>query len=74
MKDWQPVDIIITIFATVISVVLLLIIIDATLNNDALSDASSKRISAITTSVVAIISMYIGAKIQEHKDNNDGRK
>ena len=34
----------------------------------ALTDASSKRVTALLTSIISIIAMYVGAQIQKNRD------
>ena len=71
MKHWKPIDIIVAILAISVVSVLVVAVYDSKINNDQLTDAGTKRITAIMTSVLSIVSMYVGAKIQERKDSNN---
>ena len=65
---WTPVDIIVIILTTVISIVLATSIVDVIINDTTMTDIRSKRITALLTSIIAIITLYVGAQIQKNKD------
>jgi hypothetical protein len=69
MKNWSPSDIIIVILASTISIVLLTIFIELAFTVEPVSDNVAKILGGLIGSIISIISMYIGAKIQKNKDN-----
>lgn len=71
MNKWKPVDFVIGIFAITVAIILLSVILDSMITETTLTEEGAERYTALLGSLVAIISMYVGAKIQENRDNND---
>jgi hypothetical protein len=67
MKNWSAVDIIILILVTIISLVLLLSVLLPFISGMPASDSTAKLIAGLIASIISIISMYVGAKIQKNK-------
>lgn len=68
MKAWRPIDFIISILTITICVILVLTIVDMMINMKTLTEAGSKMVTAIITSILSILSMYAGAMIQRNID------
>lgn len=66
MKNWQPHDIIILILTVTISILLMIVIIKPFITNNVMQPDSAKLLSAIITSIIAIISIYVGSKIKKY--------
>lgn len=76
MRNWHPVDYIIAALALVICVTMSGTIIEVMLDDDAMSELSERRaeiVSSFLASIINIMAMYVGAKIQGNvnKRNND---
>ena len=69
MKEWGPSDVIMLILASTVSIVLLSIFAELAFTGVPISDNAAKLVAGLVTSIISIISMYIGARIQKNKDN-----
>ena len=69
MKNWGPSDVIMLILASTVSLVLLIIFVISALTTEPMPEQSAKLVAGLIASIISIISMYIGAKIQKNKDN-----
>ena len=67
---WKAVDFIIAIFAITVSLVILSVLANVVVSQKGLSGERAENFNALLGSLVAIISMYVGAKIQENRDND----
>jgi hypothetical protein len=67
MKGWQPIDYMVGLLVIAMVVMLLMTVVHMLFGSDPADDASAKRVNVIINSVVAIISMYIGAQIQKNR-------
>ncbi len=67
MRHWNPVDIIIGIFAITIAIFLISAVYDVVFENTPLSETGAKRITAIVTSIVSIIALYVGSKLNNRE-------
>ena len=68
MKGWSPSDVIMLILASTVSIVLLSIFAELAFTGAPISDHGAKLVAGLVTSIISIISMYIGARIQKDKD------
>jgi hypothetical protein len=68
MKGWQPIDYMVGLLVVTLMVLLLMIMGEMVFDDRNIGDAGAKRINVIINSMVAIISMYVGAQIQKGKD------
>ncbi len=68
MKDWRPVDFVIGVFTITVSVILISIILDAVVTNTTMNDEGAEGYTAVLGSLIAIISMYVGATIQNNRN------
>jgi len=68
---WEPVDIVILILVSAISGAMIMVPIGQLVLGESLSDQRSKTVSHIVGAVVGVISVYVGAKIQKHRDDKD---
>jgi hypothetical protein len=64
---WQPIDYIVGILVVTLMVLLLGIMGEVIFDDRAMSETAAKRVNVIINSMVAIISMYVGAQIQKGK-------
>jgi hypothetical protein len=66
-SDWKPVDWIACCFTVVLGVILVIGTVSILVNgND--NDEKIKVMAGIISSVVSIVSMYVGASIQKRRD------
>jgi len=63
VKDWKPVDTIVAGLAIGVMVVLILPLINIFIKGNELSDAKTKILIGLVSSIVSIISLYVGSKI-----------
>lgn len=70
MGKWQPVDIAVICFVVVISIAITASVIGITIFGNELTEGRQKLIEATISGLMAIISMYVGAKIQKHRDKD----
>lgn len=68
MKNWSPSDIIMLILASTIAIILLLIFAKNATSDVPMTDNGAKLVAGLIASIISIISMYIGAKIQKNKN------
>jgi hypothetical protein len=68
MNEWKPIDFIVGLLAITIAMVLVSAMVDVLINEDAMTEGGSKRVTNIVTAMLSIISMYVGAQIQKNKD------
>ena len=68
MKNWNSVDYVVLILTTIISLVLVITMIKPFVTGIAITDANAKLVAGLIASIISIISMYVGAKIQQNKD------
>ena len=69
---WKPVDYMALILTSVISICVLVVVIMGAFQEGEMSETKMKIVGGITTSIIAIIAIYIGAKIRESgKTDND---
>ncbi len=73
MRNWKPVDFIIAMFAISVAIILLVIILNVLYSGIALSDDAGDRITVIVSSILSIVSLYVGAKINENRNNKNKR-
>ena len=64
MKKWEPVDYIVAGLAVAIILILTLPPIFAALFGLPVTEGKAKIIAGVTTSVVAIVSLYVGNKLK----------
>jgi len=69
MENWSPSDIIMLILSATISIILITIFVELAFTDIPMSDTGAKIVGGLIASIISIISMYIGAKIQKNKDN-----
>ena len=68
MKNWNSVDVVVLILTIIISLVLIITLIRPFVTGVAITDGNSKLVAGLIASIISIISMYVGAKIQQNKD------
>ena len=64
MMTWKPVDLIVLILAASVSLILLGIVYRAIFDKIVLDEARAKLMAGMIGSLLAIISMYVGAKLK----------
>ena len=69
MKNWSPSDIIMLILSSTVSIILITIFVEAAMTSVPMTDHSAKLVAGLIASIISMISMYIGARIQKNKDN-----
>lgn len=67
MKEWRPVDILVMFLSLTVGILLLSSVAQITITGGALSETKAKTIAGVVSSVVAIISIYVGSKIKNDK-------
>lgn len=61
----DPVDKIVIILTTTIALILLIVIVGATIRGEPLTDTGSKIIGNMSLAMIAIISLYVGSKLNK---------
>ena len=69
MKNWSPSDIVMLVLSSTVAIVLISIFIETAFRNEPMSENNAELVAGLIASIISIISMYIGAKIQKNKDN-----
>lgn len=64
----KAVDVAIIILTITISIVLLSSVLRPYFTGESMKESSAKLIATIISSIISIISMYVGAKIQKNRD------
>jgi formate-dependent nitrite reductase membrane component NrfD len=72
-KGWRPVDWIVVGIAAAICVMLLVIVVGVWATDRTLAQSAQEMIGAVVTAMVAIISIYVGACLRRH-DDDDSKK
>ena len=67
MKNWRPADIIMLILSITLSIILITIFVELAFSKEPLGDSQSKIVAGLIASIISIISMYIGGKINGRK-------
>ena len=70
MRGWKPVDIIVVMLSAVIAIVVASSVLAVVLNGKAIAPEKAKMLNALISSIVSIITLYVGAMIQRHKDKD----
>jgi hypothetical protein len=68
MKGWQPIDYMVGLLVVTLMIMLLFIMGEVVFDDRDMTETGAKRVNVIINSMVAIISMYVGAQIQKGKD------
>ena len=68
MNNWKPLDYMIGILVIAVVVILLMVMASVVFDDLVLTEKGATRVNAIINSIVAIISMYVGAMIQKGRD------
>ena len=69
--NWKPVDVIVLILAVMVGISLFATVIIPVMLGEPISDTRAKILSSIAGSVVAVISVYVGARIREGRKNGE---
>ena len=69
MSNWKPVDYVVATLVLTVSFTFMTIIAKGLMYKDAYTDAEGKMLVGIIVACLNIISMYVGAKLQEHRDS-----
>ena len=64
-NNWQPIDIILLIITLIVGFSICFSIIKPTFSNAMLTAESSKLVAGIISSLVSIISIYVGSKLKK---------
>ncbi len=67
----KPVDVIVGLLAFTISAIMLASIADVILTDTSMTDAQSERFTLIMGSLISIVSLYVGAKIQKRTEDEE---
>lgn len=73
-KRWNPLDMIVVIITIFVCVSVGLGVAHAMWRTTPMDDARAKLVTGVITSLVAIINMYVGAKLQQSKDREQIEK
>ena len=66
--NWQPIDIVAMLLTVTLCFILSLSAMSPLITGNPLSDTKAKMLVGLVSSVVSIVSMYIGATLQKRKD------
>ena len=67
--DWKPVDWIACCFTVVLGIILVVGSISVIVRGDESDEQKLKIMAGIISSVISIVSMYVGASIQKRRDS-----
>jgi putative flippase GtrA len=73
MKDWKPTDYIVSFLAFVIGVFALFSVMGVLFTGIPLTDSKAKLVASIVTSIISIVSMYIGSKLHDKKEKEENK-
>ena len=68
-SEWKPIDYIVGFIVLVVGIFLLLVIIGVAVTGNPLNDFKAKLVSSIVTSLISIISVYVGNRLSKSKDS-----
>ena len=69
MKLWKPIDIVIVVLTVTICSCLFAALAKPMITGVDLSEGGSELVATMMASVISIVSMYVGAKLQSIRDN-----
>lgn len=58
--NWQPIDIVILILTSTISLMLIVVILGAAIRGEPLTQDGLKLLEKLTIAIIAIVSFYVG--------------
>jgi len=74
IKNWKPVDYIIAFIAIVVGLFIILSLIGQVVFNQPMSEMKARLISSIVTSLVSVLSLYVGNRLKGGENNNKENK
>lgn len=74
MKNWQPVDIIIIILTLLTCFILMMASIRPLISENEIDLDTTKILAGTLGSLISIISMYVGAKIQQRNTQKNSKE
>ena len=72
MKNWTPVDVIVFVLAITVTAVLLISTTKPLFGGEdvEVSENTAKLVAGILGSLVSVVSVYVGARVQKNLDEN----
>ena len=67
-NKWNPVDYVVSLLALVVGVLTVSVVIGVIVKDKGMTPEQADHMDAITSAIISIVSMYVGASIQKHKD------
>jgi divalent metal cation (Fe/Co/Zn/Cd) transporter len=74
LNNWKAVDYIIAFLAIIIGMFIILSVLGPLFTHQPMTDNKAKLIASIVTSVISIISVYVGSQIQKYKEYRNGNQ
>jgi len=71
IKNWKPLDLVVVAITITICGTVGLIVLKPLVTGVELSDDKAKLMATVIASLISIISMYVGAKLQANKDRQN---
>ena len=70
-NKWEPVDYMVFIITSVLSISLILTVIKPLFTQNLMNPTSVELLAGVVSSLIAIVSMYVGAKINRKNTDTD---
>lgn len=68
---WKPVDVIVLVLGSLAGLSLLITVIVPVILGEPISDSRAEMLSSVAMSIIAVVSVYVGARIKERSDRSD---
>ena len=67
-RKWEAVDYIVAMLALAVSVITVGAVVGVLVRNQPMHERQAEIMSTVISAIISIVSMYVGAAIQKHKD------
>jgi len=71
---WNPVDVIVAGLALLLAVIMLMTGISPLVRGESLAGEKAKMLSSALNSLISVITLYIGAKLQENRERSRDKR
>lgn len=68
MKHWKPCDYVVAFLALIVCIITTGAIVGVLIRGQAMSETQADIMASITSAIISIVSMYVGASIQKTRD------
>lgn len=67
-RKWEAVDYIVAMLALSVSIVTVGAVVGVVVRNQTMGEHEQEIMATVISAIISIVSMYVGASIQKHKD------